>query len=209
MWNQPQVCVFAATLYMSLTLSYSHTSSMAVKTKQENKRNNQSMSLKFNTPIPFLYAKKDAKHQKSVFVKWHCERKSLKLFTVFPFLINRARSSVGWKMCSIQWNGYLDHDEWALISNCCPTSVNQTRIDSGCSFSVLQLCIVWRSKVIPQCKSVKPDNLNYIECCSKNGTYSVICAGQKVSHLNQNQSNRAAFYKTKAKERHCWTSLRK
>lgn len=28
-----------------------------------------------------------------------------------PFLIKRARLSLGWRMCSIQWNGYLGHDE--------------------------------------------------------------------------------------------------
>lgn len=126
---------------------------MALETKWYNKRStgNQSVHVpKQNTSIMFLSAKKNGKHQRFVLRQssavrgnyWSC-------LLCSHFLIKPARSSLGWKMCSIQWNGYLHHDEWAVISNCCWTSVSLTPGDSGCSSSVVQLHIVWRLRVTP------------------------------------------------------------
>lgn len=86
--------------------------------------------------------REDGKHQKYVFLMSYSAawgRTHWSCLLCSCFLIKHAGLSVGWRMCSIQWDGYRGHDEWAVISNCCRISVSLTPGYSLCCQSVQRL----------------------------------------------------------------------
>lgn len=110
---------FLLSIVDNKALSHSHTNTLTCqvvqKTKQQNKNNSQSMSSKLTAQFHSSLKKKKKKKMPNIksmfFNEVALQRESLKLFTMFPFLIKPARRNLGWRMCSIQWNGYLGHDE--------------------------------------------------------------------------------------------------